>query len=264
MDQKEHFLVKHDDQIYDTFYSEVYDTINKTESRNTDELKKIIQTTQANTDESVFLDIGSGSGNLVDTLQQLGYDAYGVDKSETMVGYSDKKYPDAMIKCGDVMDPMCYDKDIFTHIVCLHFTLYHIEKKHLFFKNCYSWLKPGGYLVVHLVERDKFYKATSTSSTSLFGAPQIFFEETANDAVVDYDHFLYKQSYQIHPVENKATFTETFTDKASSRIRQQEQTLYMEEVKDIVSMAAYYGFILQGKLDVKKQHQYLYIFERTM
>ena len=251
MNQKERFLVKYDDQIYDSFYSEVYDTVNKTESRTAYELKKIIQTTQATTDDSMFLDIGCGSGNLVDTLQTLGYDAYGVDKSDAMINYSDKKYPDAIIKQGDVTDPMCYDKGIFTHILCLHFTIYHIEKKHMFFKNCYSWMKPGGYLIVHLVERDKFYKAAPTTHP-IFGAPQIFFEETANDAVINFDNFLYKHSYQISPTENKAVFTETFTDKATSNIRQQEQTLYMEETKDILSMAAYYGFILQGKIGVKR------------
>ena len=268
MNQKEKFLVKYDDQIYDSFYSDVYDTLNKTESRTTYELKKIIQTTQATTDNSMFLDIGCGSGNLVDTLQTLGYDAYGVDKSEAMISYSDKKYPDAMIKLGDVTDPMCYDKGIFTHILCLHFTIYHIEKKHMFFKNCYSWTKPGGYLVVHLVERDKFYKATSAAHPildSLLGQPQIFLEETANDAVINFDNFLYKHSYQISPSENKAVFTETFTDKATSNIRQQEQTLYMEETKDILSMAAYYGFILQGKIDIQnKKHENLYIFERAL
>jgi len=264
MNQKERFLVKYDDQIYDSFYSEVYDTVNKTETRTTYELKKIIQTTQATTDDSVFLDIGSGSGNMVDTLQTLGYNAYGVDKLDTMINYSDKKYPDAIIKQGDVTDPMCYDKGIFTHILCLHFTIYHIEKKHMFFKNCYSWMKPGGYLIVHLVERDKFYKAAPTTHP-IFGAPQIFFEETANDAVINFDNFLYKHSYQISPTENKAVFTETFTDKATSNIRQQEQTLYMEETKDILSMAAYYGFILQGKIDIQnKKHENLYIFERAM
>ena len=268
MNQKEKFLVKYDDQIYDSFYTEVYDTLNKTESRTAYELKKIIQTTQATTDDSMFLDVGSGSGNLVDTLQTLGYDAYGVDKSDTMISYSDKKYPDAMTKQGDVTDPMCYDKGLFTHILCLHFTIYHIEKKHMFFKNCYSWLKPGGYLIVHLVERDKFYKATSSAHPirdSLFGQPQIFLEETANDAVINFDNFLYKHSYQINTKENTAVFTETFTEKTTSNIRQQEQTLYMEETKDILSMAAYYGFILQGKIDIQnKQHENLYIFERTI
>jgi 2-polyprenyl-3-methyl-5-hydroxy-6-metoxy-1,4-benzoquinol methylase len=263
MNQRERFLVKHDDQIYDTFYTEVYDMLNNTHRRSTDEIKDIIQTTQATTDESCFLDIGSGSGAVVNTLQQLGYDVYGVDKSEAMVSYSDKKYPDTTIKQGDVTDPMCYDKGIFTHILCLRFTLYHIEKKHTFFKNCYSWLKPGGYLVVHLVERDNFYRSVSAQS-SIFGAPQLFFEETANDAVIDFDNFLYKHAYQIHAADNTAVSTETFTDKSTSNVRQQEQILYMEEIKDIVSMAAYYGFILQGKLDLPKKHQYLYIFERTM
>ena len=268
LNQKERFLVKYDDQIYDSFYSEVYDTLNKTESRTAYELKKIIQTTQATTDNSMFLDIGCGSGNRVDTLHTLGYDAYGVDKSEAMISYSDKKYPDAMIKLGDATDPMCYDKGIFTHILCLHFTIYHIEKKHMFFKNCYSWMKPGGYLVVHLVERDKFYKAISAAHPirdSLLGHPQIFLEETDNDAIINFDKFLYKHSYQISPSENKAVFTETFTDKATSNIRQQEQTLYMEETKDILSMAAYYGFILQGKIDIQnKKHENLYIFERAL
>ena len=34
--------------------------------------------------------------------------------------------------------------------------IYYIEDKKRFIDNCYNWLKPGGYFVVHLVNRDKF------------------------------------------------------------------------------------------------------------
>ena len=44
----------------------------------------------------------------------------------------------------------------FSTITCFYFTIYYIKDKNTFLQNCYNWLMPGGYLVLHLVNRDKF------------------------------------------------------------------------------------------------------------
>ena len=54
------------------------------------------------------------------------------------------------------MDFMNFDAQSFTHITCLYFTIYYIKDKTRLFKNCYDWLKPGGYMVLHLVNRNMF------------------------------------------------------------------------------------------------------------
>ena len=59
--------------------------------------------------------------------------------------------------------------------------------------------------------------------------------------------------------------TETFTDGATSHIRQNEQTLYMEDIDSIIKTAKSNGFVVQGKAELNiDKHQYLYVLERTL
>ena len=45
-------------------------------------------------------------------------------------------------------------KVVFTDITCFYFTIYYLIKdKNAFLSNCYHWLKPGGKLIMHLVEK---------------------------------------------------------------------------------------------------------------
>ena len=41
------------------------------------------------------------------------------------------------------------------HVTCLYFTIYYIKDKENF-SNCFYWLKPGGVLLLHLVDVNKF------------------------------------------------------------------------------------------------------------
>jgi hypothetical protein len=64
------------------------------------------------------------------------------------------------------------------------------------------------------------------------------------------------------------TFTETFVDKKTKHIRQNEQTLYMDTIENIEKMASSAGFIFHGKVNMKKcsngdENQYLYILESS-
>jgi len=150
------FLLKTNLDVYDQFYAEVYDGITEREKSCQRELYQIIKMTNPDTKNSVFLDIGSGTGCVVNELTQAGYTAYGVDQSEAMVDISEAKYPEIEIFQRNVTDAMCFDKGLFTHILCTNFTIYELKDKNIFFRNCYHWLKPNGYLVVHLVDREKF------------------------------------------------------------------------------------------------------------
>ena len=49
-----------------------------------------------------------------------------------------------------------FEGNTFTHVTMLMMTVYYIQNKEAAFQNIYNWLKPGGYMVIHLVNRDKF------------------------------------------------------------------------------------------------------------
>lgn len=264
-EQKDNFVLKYNDDTNDKFYAEIYDKIHRPNVRTPYEINTIIKITQPD-NKSNILDIGSGTGYIVNELNELGYSVYGVDKSPAMVNYSMDKYPDLMIKVGDIKDPMLYDRHVFSHILCLYYTIYYFKNKIEIFKNLYSWLKPGGYLVLHLVEPTKF-DLTVPASKHILNYTQELHSPRCTDSIAIINNVKYKRSYQFH--ENKeTTVKETFADISTGNIRQNEYTMYMEDISSIVAMANYAGFIPHGKIDMEEfvydKHQFLYIFERPM
>jgi ubiquinone/menaquinone biosynthesis C-methylase UbiE len=222
--------------------------------------------TEPTTRNSVFLDIGSGTGSTVNELKNAGYKAYGVDSSESMVEYAETKYPNLSITCADVKDPMLFEKSTFTHLLCSDFTIYHFQDKKAFFKNCYYWLKGNGYLVLHLVDKNKFSmkKFEDNSSPKM---PE-FKPTRAMETEATFEDYKYKARCEFVKDSTQVLFKEYFVDKATSHIRENEQTYYMEEINDILDLAKRSGFILHGKVDMRDcngdKNQYLYVLERTL
>ncbi len=264
--QKEPFVVKLEEDALDDFYVELYDTLHRVDKRSNSELGHIIQTTSPDTKNSVFLDVGSGTGKYIYELNEAGYQAYGIEKNDNMADYSQKLYPDIEVLSADVMQPIAFEKSTFTHILCTYFTIYYFQDKGQFFKNCYFWMKPGGYLVVHLINKNKFANIIPYEKTYNYR------EKTKNGCKVeqkttfkDYD---YKGSYEINDKTGKTNFIETMIDNDTGHIRQNEITLYVEDLKTIIDIAKKSGFIFHGKTDMKDltgdSYQYLYYFERSL
>jgi len=263
--QIEPFIMKQNDTLYDDFYSQIYDEIHKPILRTDFELNTIIKMTEP-TKNSVFLDVGSGTGDLVNELREAGYQAYGIDKSKAMVEMSETKHPNNDYKCGDAMEPMVFDKNTFSHILCTYFTIYQIQDKRTFFNNCYHWLIPNGYLILHLVEKSKFDTIMPIGKSNLLFNPNTIKGSRITDTIVDFGGFEYKSSYQIKENDNKVIFTEKFQDKTSKKVRQNEQILYMENMETIVDIAIRCGFSLKSKINMKEciddENQYIFILER--
>lgn len=259
--QNENFILKLNNDIYDDFYVKQYDSLRPSK----DELTFVIQSTMP-TEESVFLDIGSGTGYILNELNELGYDVYGIDKSKAMVQYSENKYPDSIIKCGDVMDPMLYDKGVFSHILCFGSTIYEIEDKRQFFQNCYFWLKPGGCLAFDLYDEEPFKSNSNIGVFSgLFGEPRNYTENQTNDAMIMFRDYQYRSLFVYDENRKKGVRKEKFIDNINGNIRENEQTLYIENSRDILLIASHNGFIVHSKyfMDETKNHS-VYILERTL
>jgi SAM-dependent methyltransferase len=266
-EQSAPFVLKRNNDIYDSYYAMIYDDIYQPQPRTEFEFKQIIDMTQSDQNNSVFLDIGCGTGNLVNKLAIEGYNAYGIDVSEAMINVAQQKYPDIEAKHGNVLDSMSYDRGTFTHITCMNFTLYHFENKLVFFRNCYYWLAPNGYIILHLVNREKYNPIVPIAVPSIIDNPQKYSDKRITDAVVQFPGFSYKDSTNFlqnkNANDNRVIVTETFKDSTTTNIRQNELTLYMENIKDVLYIAQKCGFILQGNISYKNdEHQYIYILER--
>jgi SAM-dependent methyltransferase len=259
--QNENFVLKLNNDIYDVFYVNQYEFLRPPK----DELTFVIQSTMP-TEDCVFLDIGSGTGYILNELNELGYNAYGIDKSKAMVEYTENKYPDSTVKCGDVMDPMIYEKGVFSHIVCFGSTIYEIQDKRQFFQNCYFWLKPGGCLAFDLYEGEPFKPSSKMGLLSdMFGAPRDYTENQTNDAMVMFRDYQYRSRFVYDKNNKKGVRKEKFIDNINGNIRENEQTLYIENSRDILLIASHNGFIVHSKffMDENKNHS-VYILERTL
>ena len=259
-----------DQNIYDEFYSEMYDGVNNRDTICQQELFQIVKNTEPTALNSVFLDIGSGSGCVLNQLVNAGYKAYGIDKSLAMLDYSETVYPNINVKNADVMDPMSYEHGLFTHVLCLNFTIYEFENKRQFFSNCYYWVKPNSYLVVHLVDPLEFSSKKYLKSIGKlqFTLPENKVQARTTTTSVDFADCKYTESYEGLSDSENVIFKQTFTDNFKNNVRQNEQKLKMESIDNVLMLAKQCGFIVHAKVNMKDingdQHQYLYVLERTM
>jgi SAM-dependent methyltransferase len=264
-EQTNQFMFKTGADVYDDFYSNIYDQLVFSTLKDDYEVGEIINRTKP-TQESIVLDVGSGTGHHVSVLNKKGYKAIGLDNSHAMIKKAKENYPDFDFVEGDVLNAMQFQPDSFTHILCLYFTLYYFKDKMQFFNNCMNWLMPGGNLVVHIVNRDQFDPILPPANPLIMLTPQRYAKERITKSNVTFEDFKYSANFDLDNKNNVAKFVEKFQNKESGKIfRKHEHQMYMESEGDILDMAKQAGFIIFGKIDLIKvgyEYQYLYILQK--
>ena len=257
---QEKFLFKSGDEVYDDFYANIYDYLVFNNIKNSYEIGEIINKTSAD-QTSVILDVGCGTGHHVDLLSQQNLKVVGIDISPSMIKKAKENFPGKDFSVGNALDSTQFNYNVFTHILCLYFTIYYFPDKKQFFDNCMDWLMPGGYLIVHLVDREKFDPILPPGNPLYIVSPQKYAKERITTTKVTFNDFVYNSDFKFDKSTNIATFDEKFKFN-NGNVRKQEQKLYMEDTQDILTIAQQSGFILQGKIDLVScayDSQYLYI-----
>lgn len=252
------FTTYNNSNLYDDFYVNIYDKLVYSSLKNNYEVGQILFSTTPN-EHSYILDIGSGTGHHVNLFQEENIKVIGLDKSKDMVSFSKKKYPHSNFIQGDMMETLLFSPNTFTHVCSFYFTIYYTKNKSLFFQNCYRWLKPGGYCIIHLVNSDMF--DPMLSNPLLYVSPQRYAKTRLTESKLIFDNLTYKSNFEYKPEENLAIFHEKFIH--NNKTRKNEHTLYMEPLESIVQIAQNQGFITQGIVDLVScsyEYQYLYIF----
>jgi SAM-dependent methyltransferase len=189
----------------------------------------------------------------------------GIDKSNAMIKKAKENYPNYNFMRGDVLNALTFQRDSFTHILCLYFSIYYMKNKQLFFNNCYNWLLPGGYLVVHLVDRNKFDPILPPSNPLYLVSPQRYAKNRITTSKVSFNDFEYQANFVLNENNDTAKFVEKFTSKNGNKKRRQEHIMYMETTHYILQLAQTSGFIISGQVDllnVSYEYQYLYILQK--
>ena len=262
--QQDVFTLKEGPEIYDDFYAGLYDQLVFNQAKDNYEIGEIVNATTP-TSESIVLDIGSGTGHHVALMEAQGIKTTGVDSSAAMVKKAEENYPQYKFVEGNVMDSSLFMPGSYTHILCLYFSIYYFKDKMAFFNNTMKWLMPGGFLVVHVVERDMFDPILPPANPLFLVSPQRYAKERITQSKVMFNNMEYVANFNLDPDKNIATFTEKFKEKDSDKTRKNKHIFYMEPHKAIIVMAQEAGFILQGKIDLLKvgyEYQYLYIFAK--
>lgn len=258
--QSKPYVLKKNNNLYDDFYTRIYDKLFYDEGRTRFETKEITKLTNMDSEKSVVLDIGSGTGHHLGALQKKGIkQVIGIDTSKDMVKLSKKNYPEINFQIADGTIEKTFPPNHFTHILTLYFTIYYIQDKKRFFENCFRWLRPGGYFVLHLVNRQRFNPVLNAADPLFLLDIQKYAKDRITDSKIKFNHFDYQGKFALQG--DKGIFKEKFKDK-SNHVRENEHIFYMEKQHDILGMAKNAGFILHGKIDmhtVEYNHQYLYI-----
>lgn len=295
--QERNFVSKIGNDIYDSFYAEIYDEIAVSDADHL--INNIIQITQPTLRYSSFLDVGCGTGNIVQKLNDYGYIVTGIDNSPNMIEFCQQKILNDDLAVGhgggggggnklrfiegDVLNSMQFDRAQFSHVICSGLTLYEWKEADVlrFFRNCYFWTIAGGYLFLHLVDPYKFLPMPN------FSVDKENFSQKGRivNSEIQFPDFSYISNYSFYNVNGNGgdtgisdsnsasqcscTHRETFVDLKTQHVRENEIMLYFLPIEKIVSMALRSGFVVKAQWNLldspyADSHQFIYMFERTL
>ena len=260
--QSDQFLLKSGNDVYDDFYADIYDYLVFSTQKNEYEVGEIVNKTTPSS-HSRILDVGSGTGHHVAELSSQGLDVLGIDISPSMVDKATKDFPQYKFEVADATNSGEFGPNMFTHIMCMYFTIYYIEDKMQFFQNCMKWLKPGGYLILHLVDRDHFDPILPPGNPLLYVSPQRYAEKRITSTKVKFNDLSYSADFKLNESTGVANFVEKFKSDSDGKVRKNEHIMYMPKLDTIVNEVQQVGFILDSKVDllqVQYEYQYLYFF----
>ena len=261
-EQKDQFLIKSGPEIYDDFYADIYDYLVFNNLKNDYEVGEIINIASPSSNSKI-LDIGCGTGHHVSSLGSKGLDILGIDISPSMIKTAKKNYPDYNFKVADALNENEFERDSFTHILCMYFTIYYFNDKTQFFNNCFNWLMPGGYLIVHLVDRAHFDPILPPGNPLMYVSPQRYAKERITSTKVKFTDFSYSADFKLDESNDQAKFIEKFKNDSDGKVRKNELTLYMPDIQQITDIAQASGFTIEAKIDLLQcqyEYQYLYVF----
>ena len=266
--QEANFILKQNDEVFeDPFYVGIYDDLFYKKIYNTYEVGVIVNEIHP-TSKDVIIEIGSKTGNYVGAMKSNGYNIVGLDKSKAMVEYASKKYPDCKFIHGDPLEFMNFSSEYATAILLLDFSIYYISDRRTLFYNCYQWLKPGGYLVLHLVNRHMFDPVAPAAKPFTLVSPQSVAPARITNSDVVFNNFNYKSKFEIEGnnqngemnTNDTAKIIETMKDK-QGKVRKNIRSMKMTGQKIIIGEAKDAGFMMLSQYDLlKNQREYQYIY----
>jgi hypothetical protein len=73
-----------------------------------------------------------------------------------------------------------------------------------------DWLMPGGYLIVHLVDRETFDPILPPGNPLYVVSPQKYAKERITQTKITFNDFIYTSNFSLDKPNNMAMFDEKF------------------------------------------------------
>jgi len=265
-------------ELYDDFYARVYDQLTHGYVRNQSEAALILhEWTKRGEQLNTFniLDIGCGTGISICAFAKMGVArSVGLDSSLAMLQWAKTKNVSATTltteqiatiewRHGDTMNSSICSGGEFDHVTMLYFTVYYLSDKETAFRNIFYWTKPGGRLVIQVVNKHKFDPMLESAAPWVGFSLQKYAEQRLTRSEVYFNKFKYTGDFELE--DPGAEFRESFhfIDKT---VRRQRHTLYMEDMTNIIGMAKLAGWEYLGYTDLTPigfQYSYHLHFKRS-
>jgi SAM-dependent methyltransferase len=265
------------DDLFDDFYASVFTKLTQNENLIQAETAVCMEEFTKNMpkDQLIILDAGCGIGIGTASFAKQGAGmTVGIDKSQAMIRYAkgttipnstlnDSQKQDIEFRQFDLMGPGAAAAAEFTNACLLYFTVYYFRDLDTIFRNLALWIKPGGSLVIEVVNKYKFEPILDSSNPWIGFSPQKYSKDRLTKSKVVFDKFDYEAEFDLE--DPKAEFRETFRFKDGS-VRRQKHTLYMQNIPDIVKKAQNNGWTYTKFVDLMPfsfPYGYLLFFSRN-
>ena len=150
--------------MIDKLYGKLFDKVFDEKTAILSETKQILDfikrhPVKSGDDKSYILDAGTGTGKHYQHINSgnTGLSVVGLERSQAMADIFNVRNPIGKLIMGDLRNENLFESEKFSYILCLKDTLYHnsMNDWNTILSNFYFWLKPSGYLIIHVFDRTK-------------------------------------------------------------------------------------------------------------
>ena len=114
-------------------------------------IKKLVQSLDRHREKRrTILDLGCGNGSLSHELSKLGFEVYGIDRSESGIQIAREAFPEVRFSLGDVEDDLASDPfraERFDVVVSTE-VVEHLYRPRRLIQNAFRLLKPSGHFII--------------------------------------------------------------------------------------------------------------------